>query len=131
MGQDFPRYTIRDMMEAQHALVSKGLGTLPCHLLPARFADGILLLMIFTATGSRRLAQMTPLTPLQVKVALFAGSVGFVAEALKFPTRSKSVGTIALFRNVLVVCRKPEYEKKKNVLSRRIGPPSVPPNWLR
>jgi homoserine O-acetyltransferase len=26
LGQDFPRYTIRDMMEAQHALVSKGLG---------------------------------------------------------------------------------------------------------
>ena len=26
MGQDFPRYTIRDMMEAQHALVSRGLG---------------------------------------------------------------------------------------------------------
>ena len=25
MGQDFPRYTIRDMMEAQHALVSRGL----------------------------------------------------------------------------------------------------------
>jgi homoserine O-acetyltransferase len=26
LGQDFPRYTIRDMMEAQHALVSRGLG---------------------------------------------------------------------------------------------------------
>jgi homoserine O-acetyltransferase len=26
MGQDFPRYTIRDMMEAQYALVSRGLG---------------------------------------------------------------------------------------------------------
>ncbi len=26
MGQDFPRYTIRDMMEAQQALVSRGLG---------------------------------------------------------------------------------------------------------
>jgi homoserine O-acetyltransferase len=26
LGQDFPRYTIRDMMEAQHAFVSKGLG---------------------------------------------------------------------------------------------------------
>jgi homoserine O-acetyltransferase len=26
MGQDFPRYTIRDMMEAEHALVSRGLG---------------------------------------------------------------------------------------------------------
>ena len=26
MGQDFPRYTIRDMMEAQQALVTKGLG---------------------------------------------------------------------------------------------------------
>jgi homoserine O-acetyltransferase len=26
MGQDFPRYTIRDMMEAEQALVSKGLG---------------------------------------------------------------------------------------------------------
>jgi len=26
LGQDFPRYTIRDMMVAQHALVSKGLG---------------------------------------------------------------------------------------------------------
>lgn len=26
LGQDFPRYTVRDMMEAQHALVSRGLG---------------------------------------------------------------------------------------------------------
>ena len=26
LGQDFPRYTIRDMMEAQHALVSRRLG---------------------------------------------------------------------------------------------------------
>ena len=26
MGQDFPRYTIRDMMEAEHALVSRELG---------------------------------------------------------------------------------------------------------
>jgi homoserine O-acetyltransferase len=26
LGQDFPRYTIRDMVEAQHALVSRGLG---------------------------------------------------------------------------------------------------------
>jgi homoserine O-acetyltransferase len=26
LGQDFPRYTIRDMMEAQQALVSRGLG---------------------------------------------------------------------------------------------------------
>src|ERR1700724_1067944 len=26
LGQDFPRYTIRDMMAAQHALVSRGLG---------------------------------------------------------------------------------------------------------
>ena len=26
LGQDFPRYTIRDMMEAQHALASRGLG---------------------------------------------------------------------------------------------------------
>jgi homoserine O-acetyltransferase/O-succinyltransferase len=26
MGQDFPRYTVRDMMEAQYAFVSKGLG---------------------------------------------------------------------------------------------------------
>jgi len=26
MGQDFPRYTIRDMMEGQYALVSRGLG---------------------------------------------------------------------------------------------------------
>ena len=26
MGQDFPRYTIRDMMEAQQALVTRGLG---------------------------------------------------------------------------------------------------------
>ena len=27
MGQDFPRYTIRDMMEAEHALVSRGLAS--------------------------------------------------------------------------------------------------------
>jgi homoserine O-acetyltransferase len=26
LGQDFPRYTIRDIVEAQHALVSRGLG---------------------------------------------------------------------------------------------------------
>jgi homoserine O-acetyltransferase len=26
LGQDFPRYTIRDMMEVQHALVTRGLG---------------------------------------------------------------------------------------------------------
>src|SRR5436190_23087037 len=26
LGQDFPRYTVRDMMEAQYAFVSKGLG---------------------------------------------------------------------------------------------------------
>src|SRR5436309_6230973 len=26
MGQEFPRYTIRDMMEAQHALITRGLG---------------------------------------------------------------------------------------------------------
>jgi homoserine O-acetyltransferase/O-succinyltransferase len=26
LGQDFPRYTIRDMMEAQHTLVTRGLG---------------------------------------------------------------------------------------------------------
>ena len=88
-------------------------------------------MMIFVATGSRRAGQMTPLTLLQVNVAPVAGSVGFVAEALKLPTRSKSVGTMALLRNVLVVWRRPEYEKKKKVLSRLMGPPRVPPNWLR
>jgi homoserine O-acetyltransferase len=33
MGQDFPRYTIRDMMEAQYALVVRGLGIARLHAL--------------------------------------------------------------------------------------------------
>src|SRR5690242_7724113 len=87
--------------------------------------------MIFIATGSSRLAQITPVTPLQTIVFAVAGSVGMVLEALKFPVRSSAVGTIALFRNELVVCRSPDHEKKKNVLSCLIGPPMVAPYWLR
>jgi len=33
MGQDFPRYTIRDMMEAQYALMLRGLGIARLHAL--------------------------------------------------------------------------------------------------
>src|ERR1051326_3576767 len=87
--------------------------------------------MIFMATGSSRLAQITPVTPLHTNVLPVAGSVGMVLEALKFPVRSSAVGTMALFRNELVVCRRPDHEKKKKVLSCRIGPPMVAPYWLR
>ena len=64
--------------------------------------------MIFIATGSRRLGQITPTTPLQTNVWPVAGSVGRVADALKSPVRSSAVGTMAVFRNVLVVWRSPE-----------------------
>src|SRR5271157_1849569 len=84
--------------------------------------------MIFMATGSRRLGQITPL---QENVVPVAGSTGLVVEAVKLPVRSRAVGTIALFTNVLVAWRNPEYEKKKKVLSFLIGPPRVAPNWLR
>src|SRR5215831_923380 len=87
--------------------------------------------MIFIATGSRRFGQMTPVTPLHANVWPVAGSVGIVFDALKSPTRSCAVGTMALLRNVLVDWRSPEYVAKKNVRSRAIGPPAVPPNWLR
>src|SRR5260221_11617685 len=87
--------------------------------------------MIFIATGSRRFAQIAPTTPLQTDVCPVAGSVGKVLDWLKSPTRSRAVGTIAVLKNVLVVWRRPEYVPKKNVLSCAIGPPIVPPNWLR
>ena len=64
--------------------------------------------MIFIATGSSRLAQITPVTPLHAKVCPVAGSVGIVFEALKSPVRSRAVGTMAVFRNVLVFWRSPE-----------------------
>ena len=64
--------------------------------------------MIFIATGSSRLGQMTPVTPLQANVCPVAGSTGSVLDALKFPVRSSAVGTMAVFRKVLVVCRSPE-----------------------
>ena len=38
---------------------------------------------------------------------------------------------MAVLKNVFVVWRRPEYVVKKNVWSCSIGPPSVPPNWLR
>lgn len=50
--------------------------------------------------------------------------------SVKSPWRSISVGTL----NVLLAkefSRRPSYEPMKNVLSRRIGPLIVPPNWLR
>src|SRR6266850_6274178 len=87
--------------------------------------------MIFVATGSIRLGQITLVTPLHTKARPVAGSTGLVPEAVKLPARSSAVGTTAPFRNELVVWRRPEYEKKKNVWSRLIGPPSVAPNWLR
>ena len=71
------------------------------------------------------------MTPLQTKGAVVAGSVGLVAEAVKLPMRSRAVGTRAPLRNELVAWRSPEYEKKKKALSCLIGPPTVPPNWLR
>src|SRR5205814_8442153 len=87
--------------------------------------------MIFVATGSSRLGQITPVTPLQTNVFPVAGSVGIVLDWEKSPTRSSAVGTMALLRKVLVVWRRPDQEKKKKVLSRRIGPPIVAPYWLR
>src|SRR5215471_316369 len=87
--------------------------------------------MIFIATGSRRFWQMAPVTPLQANASPVAGSVGIVLDWLKSPARSSAVGTTALFRNVLVVCRRPEYDAKKKVRSWTIGPPAVAPNWLR
>ncbi len=64
--------------------------------------------MILAATGSMRLGQITPTTPLQTKVCPVAGSTGLVVDALKSPMRSSAVGTMALFRKVLVVWRNPE-----------------------
>jgi hypothetical protein len=74
---------------------------------------------------------MTPATPPHAKVWPVAGSVGIVREALKSPVRSGAVGTMAVLRKVLVVCRSPEYETKKNVWSLLSGPPRVAPNWFR
>src|SRR5262249_12447656 len=59
------------------------------------------------------------------------GSVGTGFDAVKLPARSSAVGTTPLFRFWLVICRSPPYVPKKNVLFLRIGPPNVPPNWLR
>ena len=64
--------------------------------------------MILAATGSMRLGQITPTTPLQTKICPVAGSTGLVADAVKSPVRSWAVGTTAVFRNVLVFCRSPE-----------------------
>src|ERR1700719_57263 len=52
-------------------------------------------------------------------------------EYEKSAVRSKVVGTFAPFSKVLVIWRKPWYEKKKKALFFTMGPPTVPPNWLR
>ncbi len=99
------------MVDLPQKLVGvKGAGNVALpSCLPARTLDsGNVVLMIFIATGSRRLGQITSVTPLQTKGALVAGSVGLVAEAVKLPVRSRAVGTMAPLRNVLVVWRSPE-----------------------
>src|SRR5262245_26444714 len=48
----------------------------------------------------------------------------------KFPARSRSVGTVVVVEAKLR-SRRLSYAKKKNILLRWIGPPMLPPNWLR
>ena len=46
---------------------------------------------------------------------------------LKSPARSSAVGTVASSSRKLF-CRSPSYDTMKNVRSRAIGPPVMPPN---
>ena len=64
--------------------------------------------MIFIATGSSRSGQITPTTPLQTNGCRLWDRSGMVLDCVKSPVRSTAVGTMALFRNVLVVWRRPE-----------------------
>ena len=60
-------------------------------------------------------------------------STGLLAPANvceKSPARSSAVGTVVV-RSLKLRCRSPSYEPMKKVLSFTIGPPNVPPNWLR
>ncbi len=76
----------------------------PCQKLFARFDAGMYLFRMFSAVGSSRFAGMM----LPGNGALFSGSIGAIFECEKSPVRSRGVGTIALFRNELVICRSPE-----------------------
>src|SRR5579863_6444046 len=95
----------------------------PCQKLPDRFAVGMYFAMMFCAVGSSRFLGMT----LPGNGALLSGSTGGILDCEKSPLRSSAVGTMALFRNELMIWRRPEYVPKKNVLFLRMGPPMLPP----
>src|SRR3954447_4169057 len=70
-------------------------------------------------------------TCLPTKATPVAGSTMLALEAEKSPARWAAVGVMAELEAGVWRRLVPWYEKKKNVRSRRIGPPIVPPYWFR
>src|ERR1700733_7091277 len=81
----------------------------------------------FCATGSSRLGQMTPATPLQLTLGCLAAG-----SAEKSPPASAGGGKLTAVARIWVgvEIRNPSYAPKKKALFRTIGPPTVPPNWF-
>src|SRR5688572_19005130 len=86
--------------------------------------------MILAATGSMRFGQMM-FAPQRTTWPPGGFLRAVPRPSVKLPVRSRAEGTRAPLKNRFVFSRRPAYEKKKNVLSFLIGPPSEPPNWLR
>src|SRR5262245_57781757 len=92
----------------------------------AAFGSGIFSFMNFTATGSN----------LDTGICRFGkgwfvnGSTGAGFDAAKSPARSSAVGGNADVDDDSARVRIPWYEPKKKSLLCKIGPPTVPPNWL-
>src|SRR6267154_1031638 len=63
-----------------------------------------------------------------LRMFAFASVPANVGPAEKSPKRSAAVGTVTVSPEVPRRMRSPSYVTKKNVLSLRIGPPSVAPN---
>src|SRR4051794_30737332 len=60
-----------------------------------------------------------------------SGSIGFVLLCEKSPARSAAVGSTCPVFVVALRSRRDSHEKKRNVLSLIIGPPTLAPNWFR
>src|SRR5262244_3270983 len=80
-----------------------------------------------SAIGSKRATG----TCLPGNGVLLSGSMMLARDAEKSPARWAAVGVTELLVVGATLSRVPWYEKKKKVLSLRIGPPMVPPNWFR
>src|SRR6185437_3507232 len=114
----------------RNSSVLYGFGITPCHLLLARFGVGSML-RTFSATGSIGTWLFGNGVPALFVLVTLPGMTGLTASCEKSPARSAVLGRMAPFMKVFVIWRSPAYEPKKNVLFLTIGPPIVPPNWLR